>query len=53
VPVKGAPEVGYCPRCSARECLHCAKRLGGRCAPFERTLDRHARRQAFLKSIGG
>lgn len=45
-------EMGFCARCHARECLRCAKRLNGRCLPFETTLRRYEQRQAFLRAAG-
>ncbi len=48
----GATEMGFCGRCHARECVRCAKRLNGRCLPFEKTLRRYEQRQAFLRATG-
>lgn len=48
VPPPNATEMGYCSRCHARECIRCAKRLGGRCIPFEKKLRRYEQRQKLL-----
>jgi hypothetical protein len=52
-PAPGATEVGFCNRCFARECVPCAKRLGGRCTPFEMRLEAYERRQRMLVAITG
>ncbi len=49
---ENAAEMGFCARCHARECLRCARRLNGRCLPFEKTLRRYEQRQAFLRGVG-
>jgi hypothetical protein len=49
VPETGATELGFCHRCMARECVPCAKKLGGRCRPFEEKLQQmEARGKLFL-----
>lgn len=52
-PPPGAAEMGFCFRCDKRECVSCAKMLGGRCTPFERRLEQHEQRQRMLVSITG
>lgn len=51
-PAPGAPEVGFCTRCFARECVPCAKRLNGRCTPFEKRLAAYEQRQRLLIAVG-
>jgi hypothetical protein len=51
VPDPGAAEVGFCTRCMSRECVGCAKRLGGRCTPFEQRMEQYERRQALLRAV--
>jgi len=51
-PPPGAPEVGFCPRCFARECIACAKKLNGRCTPFERRLEQYEARQRLFAALG-
>jgi hypothetical protein len=52
-PAPNAPEVGFCHGCFARECVTCAKKLGGRCVAFERRIDQYERRQRMLVAVTG
>lgn len=53
VPEPGAAEIGFCNRCFARECVPCAKKLNGRCTPFERRLEQYEARQRLLVAVTG
>jgi len=50
VPPPTATEVGFCARCSARECLPCARK--NRCVPFEKKLEAMEARGRLLKAMG-
>jgi len=52
-PEPGAPEVGFCHHCFARECVPCAKKLQGRCTAFEGRIERYEKRQRMLLAITG
>lgn len=45
-------EMGFCTKCHHRECIGCAKKLNGRCAPFESQLKKWEDRDRLLRSIG-
>jgi hypothetical protein len=45
-------EIGFCARCHARECLRCAKKLNGRCRPFELALKAMEEKARFLRDVG-
>lgn len=50
---ENAAEMGFCQRCHHRECLECARKLQGRCAPFEKKLEEYEQRQKLLAAVGG
>jgi hypothetical protein len=51
VPEPGTAELGFCMHCMSRECVGCAKRLQGRCAPFEKQIETYERRQRLMAVI--
>ncbi|TAL28997.1 MAG: hypothetical protein EPN98_21380 [Phenylobacterium sp.] len=46
VPKANEPEVGFCTRCFARECIRCARK--GVCVPFMKKIESHERRSRLL-----
>lgn len=46
------PQMGFCAKCFARECLTCATKLKGICAPFMRKIEEMEQRAKFLDQIG-
>jgi len=52
VPPANAKEMAFCHKCGARECVPCAKKLGGRCTPFEKRIEAMEARGRMLAAIG-
>lgn len=53
IPGPGSQELGFCLRCMSRECVACAKKLGGRCTPFEERIEKYEKRMRMLVAVTG